>query len=74
MPQPPTRPLPDVQAALKAVGSRRHALVVVRDRRNADMLRALRDVEDSEQQIARCDAELEGLFDEQDRARQQPQR
>lgn len=63
-----TRPLPEIMAALTAEGQRRHTLVVARDRRNNDMLEALRDVESFEQRIARVDVQLETLFDERDRA------
>lgn len=68
MPDYCTRPLPTIAAALTAAAHRRTVLTEARDRRNDDMLRALRDVEDYEQRIHRVDQQFDALFDERDLA------
>lgn len=68
----PTRDLATIEKACRHILADRGVKVAARDRRNADMLRALADVEQFEREIAVCDTMLEGLFQERDRALAQP--
>lgn len=61
------RPLDDIMADLEAAGRRRHELVVARDKRERDMLSAMRDVETYETRMAAVDDDLEKLFAERER-------
>lgn len=63
-----TRPLATVTAALIEQAQRRAALIIARDRREQDMLRALSDVEDYERHLSHLDQAIEDLFDERARA------
>jgi hypothetical protein len=63
-----TRPLAAVEAAFAKAAGRRTQLGARRDQCNRDMLIALRDVEDLDQQIAQADKALDDLFDERWRA------
>jgi hypothetical protein len=58
------RTVDDVDAAIAAVRNRQQAKIAARDRRERDMLSALRDAETYEQQILADAQTIEGLFDE----------
>lgn len=72
MPDLPTRDLATIEAACKKVLADRGVKIAARNRRDADMLAALADVEQFEAEIRACDVALEGLFEERDRALAQP--
>lgn len=63
------RDLVTLERACRHVLSERGVLLAGRNRRNADMLRALADVEQFEREMAACDRMLEELFTERDAAR-----
>lgn len=64
-----TRDLPTVEASIRALMATRATKVTQRDKREADMLSALHDVEILSQFINDDDQRLERLFAELDRAK-----
>ncbi|WP_167760427.1 hypothetical protein [Blastococcus sp. CT_GayMR16] len=62
----PARDLAAIEAELRRFTAARSVKVAARDRRDADMLRALADVEQYEADIRSTDAHLDELLDERD--------
>lgn len=63
------RPLVSVERALRDANTERHSLVLARDQAEHEMLCKMREIENLELRIGRCDDNLGTLLDEYLRAK-----